>query len=78
MITIDKNIPIPKKVKNKVYPFSEMEVGDSFLSEVNENDNKHKKNQNVYMAIWKFCQNNKDKKFTSAFEDKGLRVWRIQ
>lgn len=77
-IQIQKNIPIPSKTTNRVYPFNEMEIGDSFLSEYKAEENKYAKSQKVYLAIWRFCQNNKDKKFTTKSTDYGIRVWRIK
>jgi hypothetical protein len=35
MITIDKNIPLPRHYMK--YPFKEMDVGDSFLTKANRN-----------------------------------------
>jgi hypothetical protein len=78
MIAIDKNIPIPSRVRNRVYPLNKMEVGDSFFKEIDENKSKHYEKQKIYMAVWRHCQNHSNKKFTTASEENGVRVWRIQ
>ena len=77
-ITIEKNIPLPKKKSRRIYPFSEMDIEDSFQINI-ENDHKAiSKKQNVYIAIWRFCKANPNKKFTTSTVDVGIRVWRIQ
>lgn len=70
MITIDKNIPTPGKARRvgapKKYPFSEMEVGDSFEYPI----------KSVAFAASangiKF-----GKKFTVRKTENGYRCWRI-
>jgi len=75
-IKIEKGIPVPPKgAANKKYPFSEMEVGDSFFA------------PNIRQALvtgsfgpheakgWKFtCRTIKDE----AGVLQGVRVWRIK
>lgn len=73
-LQIDKNIPLPVKFS---FPFKEMEVGDSFLVCIDNSKSAYVQKQKVYMAMWKFCQNNTGKKFTTASVENGLRVWRI-
>lgn len=77
-IEIQKNVPIPDKIRNRVYPFNEMEVGDSFLCPYIVGKEKYAQGQKVLTAIWRYCRNNKDKKFTSNSTDVGVRVWRIK
>lgn len=77
-LAIEKNIPVPKKKNRRIYPFSEMDIEDSFQIAINNDEKANSKKQNVYMAIWKFCKANPDKKFTTATVDVGIRVWRIQ
>lgn len=71
MIEIEKNIPTPKKrSKWQKYPFSEMEVGDSFLVGIEKRNsisttiNHHKKRHGG--------------DFTCRSVEGGIRVWRIK
>ncbi len=75
-ITIEKNIPIPDN--RKLYPFSEMEIGDSFFIPMKIGENNYRQKQKVHLAVWRFHQRHSDKKFTTASEDNGIRIWRIR
>lgn len=74
MITIDKNIPVPKKER---FPFSEMEIGDSFFVSQEEIIPKL---LSAY-AVQYSNKNNKKVKFKTKKEVlggiKGTRIWRI-
>jgi len=78
MTTIEKNIPIPKRVRNRVYPFHLMEVGDSFFKEIESNKNIYAEKQKIYLAIWRNSQRNTEKKFTTASVENGIRIWRTE
>ena len=70
MFTIEKNIPAP--YGKSIYPFHQMEVGDSFLA-------KGKKYSTLYSAAFSFVkkhQNGWDFKVRKC--DDGCRVWRVQ
>lgn len=75
---IDKNVPIPKKVNRRIYPFYKMEVGESFLVSIDDEKNKFTQKQRIYIAIWRFCQVETEMKFTTSSIDGGVRVWRIK
>ena len=77
-IQIDKKVPIPLKRNRRIYPFNEMEVKDSFEVPIENNPKMNARKQNIYMAIWRFCKANPNKKFTTASTEKGIRVWRIK
>ena len=77
-IQIDKNIPLPKKRSRRIYPFSQMEVNDSFEVKIEDINNTLAKKQNVYVAIWRFCKEFPEKKFTTASTEKGIRIWRLK
>ena len=75
VIEVEKGIAIPEartKAKGGVYPYSQMQVGDSFL--VNEDRN----NLLIYVC-------NKNRKAAKAYNTKytakrvegGVRVWRV-
>jgi hypothetical protein len=55
-----------------------MKKGDSFLIKLETKENLYKQKQKIYLAIWRFCQTNTDKKFTTASVEQGVRIWRIQ
>lgn len=68
-VKIEKNIPIPIKCYSR-YPFSEMEIGDSFL---------------VHSALIKSIRTDAymagkrlSKKFSTRRVSDGVRIWRIK
>jgi len=73
MIEIQKNIPLISisKRMNK-YPFSIMDVGDSFLFPLNEGPG-HTERAAVSYA----SKANEPKKFTTRTTREGIRCWRI-
>ncbi|WP_339889768.1 hypothetical protein [uncultured Flavobacterium sp.] len=77
-ITIDKKVPLPLKRNRRIYPLDIMEVADSFEVKIENNNKAYSKKQNVYMAIWRFCKENTEKKFTTASTEKGIRIWRLK
>lgn len=72
---IEKNIeaPTPKGGRNPVYPFREMEVGDSVFLE-GQDMNKENKG---YMSAWAYGRRS-GKKFTGRVVEGGLRIWRVE
>jgi hypothetical protein len=65
---IEKNIPMPP-TRIKKYPFSEMEVGDSFLTE----------KCSVRASACAFTERiDPEKKFATRKVECGFRVWRIK
>jgi hypothetical protein len=68
MIQVDKDIPIPERRVRRVYPYAELEVGDSFFLED--------------AALQQVCNNNLragrkyQRKFVAKKENGGVRVWR--
>lgn len=73
MIEVEKNIPIPqKKGRAPKYPFSDMNVGDSFeVVDAPKNTVLNAANQ------WS-KRHNKKAKFTIRFEDGKTRIWRTK
>lgn len=68
---IDKNIPMPGHGKgSSVYPFSEMEVGDSFEVALG-NQSK------VSAAISKYHKDHEGTRFTLRKYNGGYRCWRL-
>jgi len=78
MIKIDKNIPIPEvqKGRNIIYPFSNMEIGDSFLIPFEDakfiQPGMVRVREAVYRAQKKFRFN-----FAIRKVENGIRVWRV-
>jgi hypothetical protein len=72
MIEIDKNVPIPiGKARRENYPFSKMEVGDSFLFA-------SRSRQNAYQCVFHANARHAPKRFiTRATEEGRHRCWRI-
>lgn len=73
-LTIDKGIPIPKPYgwRAKLYPFEEMEIGDSFLVPLDAG----KSPSGIYAVISQAKKRHRIN-LTSARVEGGLRVWRI-
>ena len=67
-IKIDKNIPILALYTRTKYPFSDMEIGDSFLV-----SSDHKSIRSVAISAGRRL----NAKFTVRKVDGGLRCWRI-
>lgn len=69
MITVEKNVELPRERVRNSYPFKLMDIGDSFFID------------NVKMQI--VCNANYrankalNKKFIARREGNGVRVWRI-
>ena len=74
---IEKDIPIPKIRSNSKYPFDRMEVGDSFLVEM-ESYSLSKHSSISSCAISWAIRNNKDAKFSCRRVKNGIRLWRIK
>lgn len=70
---IDKNIPIPtvRRGGYLIYPFSEMEVGDSFFVD------DLGKGTALRNAACNYARRH-GKRFTVQAEKDGLRCWRIE
>lgn len=75
---IEKNIPLPKKIRRRIYPFDEMDVGDSFLVKLKETENLPIQKQKIYLASWRFSQVHPEKKFTTASFGSEVRIWRVK
>lgn len=72
IVPIDKNIPLPPRKRStgrgkRVYPWGELEPGDSFVIP----------SLNANIRQWKLETTYPGKKFVSRRVEGGLRVWRI-
>ena len=68
---IEKDIPLPDRIgsgRARKYPFSRMEVGDSFFAPVAGN--------RIHSAVSQFSKRT-GMKFTVKKVDGGCRVWRL-
>lgn len=76
MLKIEKDVPIPtgRSGRRPLYPFAEMEVGDSFFIETTSTEESRKRQMRLSDA-W---SRHHPKKFTSSAVDGGVRVWRIE
>lgn len=87
MFEIEKDVPIPetRQGRGSKYPFAEMEVGDSFLVEPEEDPNLGVVDEEEYAKVrgrvsnvaYKYGKDH-DKKFTVRQTDEGVRVWRVE
>ena len=69
-IDIQKNIPIPPEKKRNVYPYKDMEIGESFFVPTG-------KIQIVCNANYRTGKQ-LGKKFIARKENEGVRVWRTK
>jgi len=75
-ILVDKGLPLPEKLKTirSTYPFSSMEVGDSFLVKTKT------ARDSARSSAYQFCRRHR---LTWRFavlwtqEEQGWRVWRV-
>ncbi len=74
MITVEKGRPIPP-LTTKKYPWSDMEVGDSFWVPMGENEEKTK---NMVRCAATAFGRRRNMKFSVRKNDGGFRVWRIE
>lgn len=73
---IEKNIPMPilyngRAGRGSIYPFMEMEVGDSIFFEGQRNGGP------AYQSAKQAQRRAGDRKFVSRKEGNGLRIWRV-
>jgi hypothetical protein len=78
IIKIEKDVPLPNKIRNKVYPLDQMEVNDSFKVDFKKEQSSYSQKQKVYLAIWRYRQSNTNKNFTTVSDKESIRIWRIQ
>ena len=74
MPEIEKGIPLPegRRGRKKLYPFGEMEIGDSFVVPVNS------QTLSMYKMIGGYTRHLKPKKFIARKNEDVIRVWRIE
>lgn len=72
MYLIEKNIPVGKFLYDK-YPLKEMDIGDSFFIDTNNDD----KIRSLRTYANKYGKQN-DKKFIVRKYENGFRCWRIK
>ncbi len=70
MYKIEKNVPPPKAVRKRKWPFSELEVGDSTLILQEE------RNAAAKAACW--YGKRSGKRFALRKVDDGVRIWRVE
>ena len=81
-IKIEKNIPIPEgRGRGRVskYPFTKMEVGDSFAIKAENPNATERLRQRLYSAFRQFILRGELKWiFVTKILDNEVRVWRIK
>lgn len=76
---IEKNIPItsmfqPRAKRESKYPFSSLEIGDSFFVPMEEGDKKVR--QNLAAAVHRESKTLFGGKYITRRAEGGIRVWR--
>lgn len=70
--TIEKSVPLPSKRQRIIYPFPDMQIGDSFSVPSS-------KYQNLNGAARAYEKKNPGTKFTTRkMQDNEIRIWRVQ
>lgn len=72
MFPVEKSVPIPKTRNNSLYPFGQMEVGDSFFIP----DAGKSTAASIRACASAFGKKN-NRKFSCRQVDGGVRVWRL-
>ena len=77
---IEKHVEMPQPMRRGMYPWKDMEVGDSFYVPFPD----HKKRSNLSQVLLRSAKNftektePSNKKFSTRRDDTGIRVWRIK
>lgn len=71
---IEKDIPIPLFGAKRIYPFAEMEVGDSFVVAVNFLRDKGP----IRAAAYEYAKYTGRKFKTRSQPDGSIRIWRTE
>ena len=72
-ISIEKGVPIQRRrIDMEVYPFADMEIGDSFLATKENSENPHAIRSAAYEAGKRF-----GRKYVTRSVEGGIRVWRV-
>lgn len=78
MHTIESGIPIPSDTRTRgperVYPFADMQVGQSIFV---EGDKKSESVKNARSAASAYARRYESHSFTTRYMENGLRIWRI-
>ena len=79
---IDRNVPLPERIAKRVrigpLPLDDMNVGDSFLIEMEGSDAELSRIlHSLRVRLNRYTQKNPKHKFSSSKDKKGLRVWRV-
>ncbi len=78
-IKIDKNVPLPVRRTNHkmLYPFAEMEIGDSFLVPLPPGKLIEDHRSNISACAAGFRKRYPSYAFTTRVEGDGVRCWRV-
>lgn len=78
-IKIEKDIPIPKYTRGPIakYPFSKMEIGDSFFIH-SQKQSRAVSSCSIMWARHFNKKNKEERKFSTRKQGKGYRCWRIK
>ncbi len=74
-IAIEKDIPMPQRTRLPELPFGDMEIGDSFLVPLPDQD--YQAVASLRQRVSRFQRQNEPKKFSTVKSDGGMRVFRI-
>ena len=80
MFQIERDIPIPPRAVRKsssLYPFEDMQVGDSFLVPLNGAKVELVRGR-IQNQLTRFRKADSAKKFSMRVIEGGIRVWRIE
>jgi len=78
MFKIEKGVSLKKRgIYKEIYPFKEMEIGDSFLIECKDVE-KEKMRSYVYTHFTHYRAVDNNFKISTRKEKNGIRVWRIE
>ncbi|MFN4229805.1 hypothetical protein [Parvibaculum sp.] len=80
-INIDKGVPVPPVTHqtSRLYPFEDMQPGDSFFVQTRDAAERIRKRQSIAAAAAKFRKDSKEEamRFTTRQVRNGVRCWRV-
>lgn len=77
---LEQGLAIPEPARNTPtkYPFKKMEVGDSFLTEFSEEDDRPLIRKRIYAAVSWANKNYAPNTYVARTVEEGMRVWRTE
>jgi hypothetical protein len=77
-VDIEKNVPLPIRVKPSKYPWAEMQVGDSFLFLPQDGESTRDTQLRACNAASQWGRRHTTRFTVRTLKDGNVRVWRVE